>query len=40
MKQQLTIDFVSDIACPWCAIGLSSLELALSRLAGCGNTLH
>ncbi|SOE98364.1 Predicted dithiol-disulfide isomerase, DsbA family [Burkholderia sp. OK233] len=32
MKQQLTIDFVSDIACPWCAIGLSSLELALSRL--------
>ncbi|MFM0264100.1 DsbA family oxidoreductase [Paraburkholderia sediminicola] len=32
MKQQLTIDFVSDIACPWCAIGLSSLQLALSRL--------
>ena len=33
MKQQLTIDFVSDIACPWCAIGLSSLQLALSRLS-------
>jgi predicted DsbA family dithiol-disulfide isomerase len=32
MAQQLKIDFVSDIACPWCAIGLSSLELALSRL--------
>jgi predicted DsbA family dithiol-disulfide isomerase len=32
MKQQLTIDFVSDIACPWCAIGLSSLQLALERL--------
>jgi predicted DsbA family dithiol-disulfide isomerase len=32
MKQQLRIDFVSDIACPWCAIGLSSLQLALSRL--------
>ncbi|SIT38582.1 DSBA oxidoreductase [Paraburkholderia ribeironis] len=32
MKQTLTIDFVSDIACPWCAIGLSSLQLALSRL--------
>jgi predicted DsbA family dithiol-disulfide isomerase len=32
MTQQLKIDFVSDIACPWCAIGLSSLELALSRL--------
>jgi predicted DsbA family dithiol-disulfide isomerase len=32
MTQQLTIDFVSDVACPWCAIGLSSLQLALSRL--------
>ncbi|WP_025596900.1 DsbA family oxidoreductase [Burkholderia sp. WSM2230] len=32
MSQPLTIDFVSDIACPWCAIGLSSLQLALSRL--------
>ncbi|MEW9583864.1 DsbA family oxidoreductase [Paraburkholderia sp. DGU8] len=34
MKQALTIDFVSDIACPWCAIGLSSLQLALARVAG------
>jgi predicted DsbA family dithiol-disulfide isomerase len=33
MKQPLTIDFVSDIACPWCAIGLSSLQLALAQLA-------
>ena len=32
MKQPLKIDFVSDVACPWCAIGLSSLQLALSRL--------
>jgi predicted DsbA family dithiol-disulfide isomerase len=32
MKQSLTIDFVSDIACPWCAIGLSSLQLALAQL--------
>jgi predicted DsbA family dithiol-disulfide isomerase len=32
MSQPLRIDFVSDIACPWCAIGLSSLRLALSRL--------
>ncbi|MEX3960046.1 DsbA family oxidoreductase [Trinickia sp. EG282A] len=32
MNQPLRIDFVSDIACPWCAIGLSSLRLALSRL--------
>jgi predicted DsbA family dithiol-disulfide isomerase len=28
----VTIDFVSDIACPWCAIGLASLEQALQRL--------
>ncbi|MFM0738706.1 DsbA family oxidoreductase [Paraburkholderia xenovorans] len=32
MTQPLKIDFVSDIACPWCAIGLSSLQLALTRL--------
>lgn len=32
MSQPLRIDFVSDIACPWCAIGLSSLQIALSRL--------
>ncbi|CAG9167070.1 DsbA family oxidoreductase [Cupriavidus pinatubonensis] len=32
MTQPLRIDFVSDISCPWCAIGLSSLQLALSRL--------
>jgi predicted DsbA family dithiol-disulfide isomerase len=32
MKQKLKIDFVSDVACPWCAIGLSSLQLALSHL--------
>ncbi|WP_454737403.1 DsbA family oxidoreductase [Cupriavidus necator] len=32
MTQPLRIDFVSDIACPWCAIGLSSLRQALQRL--------
>jgi predicted DsbA family dithiol-disulfide isomerase len=26
------IDFVSDVACPWCAVGLVSLEQALARL--------
>jgi predicted DsbA family dithiol-disulfide isomerase len=31
---QLKIDFVSDISCPWCAIGLASLERALGRLDG------
>ena len=29
--QQLRIDFVSDISCPWCIIGLKSLEQALAR---------
>ncbi len=29
----LTIDFVSDVACPWCAVGLGALEQALERLA-------
>jgi predicted DsbA family dithiol-disulfide isomerase len=26
------IDFVSDVTCPWCAIGLYSLERALERI--------
>ena len=30
----LKIDFVSDVVCPWCAIGLSGLETALQRLDG------
>ena len=30
----LKIDFVSDISCPWCAIGLSALEQALGELKG------
>lgn len=28
----LHIDFVSDVVCPWCAIGLAALEQALARL--------
>jgi predicted DsbA family dithiol-disulfide isomerase len=28
----MKIDFVSDIACPWCAVGLNSLEQALARI--------
>ena len=27
------IDFVSDVVCPWCAIGLASLEQALNEVA-------
>lgn len=30
----LRIDFVSDVSCPWCAVGLASLEQALQRLGG------
>lgn len=30
----IRIDFVSDVACPWCAIGLNSLEQAIDRLDG------
>ena len=28
----MKIDFVSDVSCPWCAIGLTALETALERL--------
>jgi predicted DsbA family dithiol-disulfide isomerase len=34
MTPQLKIDFVSDVSCPWCVIGLKSLEAALVRLGG------
>ena len=30
--KNIRIDFVSDVACPWCAIGLGSLEQALDQL--------
>lgn len=28
----IKIDFISDIACPWCAVGLASLEQAIERV--------
>lgn len=31
-KNRLDITLVSDVACPWCAIGLASLEQALARV--------
>ena len=34
MTQRLKIDFVSDVSCPWCAIGLKSLQQAAARLNG------
>lgn len=33
-RPRLDIAFVSDVACPWCAIGLASLERAMERLRG------
>jgi predicted DsbA family dithiol-disulfide isomerase len=34
MPHSLKIDFVSDVACPWCAVGLAALERALDTLDG------
>lgn len=30
----MKIDFISDVACPWCAVGLHALDIALARLNG------
>jgi predicted DsbA family dithiol-disulfide isomerase len=32
MSQPIKIDFVSDVVCPWCAVGLSALEQAIARV--------
>ena len=32
MKPNIKIDFVSDIACPWCAVGLGNLQKGLDQL--------
>ena len=34
MTKPIKIDFVSDVVCPWCAIGLGGLEQALTALDG------
>jgi len=36
MTTRLKIDFVSDVSCPWCIIGLSSLQQAID---GLGNEM-
>ena len=36
----MKIDFVSDVACPWCAVGLNALEIALKRIGDDTVTLH
>lgn len=34
MSESITLDFVSDVVCPWCAIGLSGLLEAIRRVDG------
>lgn len=36
----MRIDFISDVVCPWCAIGLYSLEAAAARIPGLELDLH
>jgi predicted DsbA family dithiol-disulfide isomerase len=38
MPKALHIDFVSDIVCPWCVVGLGGLEAALETLKAEGIT--
>ncbi len=33
MKPTIKIDFVSDIACPWCAVGLGNLQKAIAAFS-------
>jgi predicted DsbA family dithiol-disulfide isomerase len=33
MKPTIKIDYVSDIACPWCAVGLGNLNQAIDQLS-------
>lgn len=37
MKPTIKIDFVSDIACPWCAVGLGNLNQAIAQLSDKAN---
>lgn len=34
MAKAIQIDFVSDVVCPWCVVGLRELERALANLSG------
>ena len=37
MTKPMKIDFVSDVSCPWCIIGLGGLEEALARIGDLVN---
>ena len=34
MTPSVSIDFVSDVVCPWCALGATALEQAIENVAG------
>ena len=34
MTPSVTVDFVSDVVCPWCALGATALEQAIDNVAG------
>jgi len=36
----MKIDFVSDVSCPWCVVGLKSLQAALARLDDITADIH
>ena len=40
MSKPLHIDFVSDISCPWCAVGLASLLQAISQVTDVDVDVH
>lgn len=37
MKPMIKIDYVSDVACPWCAVGLGNLNKAIVQLSDQAN---
>jgi len=34
MNAPVKLDFISDVVCPWCALGVTALEQAIANLAG------
>lgn len=40
MYKSLRIDFVSDVSCPWCAVGLASLQQAIAQVSNIAVDLH
>ncbi|WP_293599227.1 DsbA family protein [Polynucleobacter sp. 35-46-11] len=37
MKPTIKIDYISDVACPWCAVGLGNLNKAIAQLSDRAN---